>query len=320
MFDDFFVQKALDELIPVTENDFNNYKDILVDKSYRAGYLIYLDGYYLFQPFDENENVPMYYRTQYQYNYQSKLGLQNYVITEKKTSNIEDELSDTDEDTKDEVGYNFDDVMDYYDERKEHKVVGIVDKEVNRRKTKRADEMEDVFKIRGKREKILDKKRATGIPSLKGAVCATSKQKEYLEEMAKELGIKNMPKDITRVNLCNNIMDKLIELEKYSKGKDKKTYIMIPSNHPKYLFPLNLEDRLEYIKTKVLNILNKKIIFNESVDDKKKSINLSFKVDIKPSSDDINKLENIYNKKTNKLLAELWTVSKDKLSWSTIVC
>jgi hypothetical protein len=41
LFDEFFVQKALDELIPITENDFNNYKDILIDKSYRAGYLIY---------------------------------------------------------------------------------------------------------------------------------------------------------------------------------------------------------------------------------------------------------------------------------------
>jgi hypothetical protein len=318
LFDDFFVQKALDELIPVTENDFNNYKDVLVDKSYRAGYLIYLDGYYLFQPFDENENVPMYYRTQYQYNYQSKLGLQNYILVEKK-STIDDTIQDTEINTKDDIGYNFDDVMDYYDERKEHKFVGIVDKEINRRKTKREDEIEDVFKIREKREKILDKKRATGIPSLKGAVCATSKQKEYLEEIAKDLGIKNISKDITRVELCNNIMNKLLELEKYSKGKDKMTYIMIPSNHPKYVFPLNIEDRVEYIKNKVSNILNKKITFKENANTKNKSITLSFKLTTKPSSDDIHKLENIYNKQSDKLVNELWTVSKDKLSWSMII-
>mgnify|MGYP000619053226 CR=1 FL=1 len=54
-------------------------------------------------------------------------------------------------------------------------------------------------------------------------------------------------------------MDKLLELEKYSKGKDKITYIMIPKNHPKYKFPFNLEDRTEYIKNKVSNILNKKV-------------------------------------------------------------
>ena len=318
LFDDFFVQKALDELIPVTENDFNNYKDVLVDKSYRAGYLIYLDSYYLFQPFDENENVPMYYRTQYQYNYQSKLGLQNYISVEKK-SNIDEEMLESDTDNKDNIGYIFDDVMDYYDERKENKIVGIVDKELNRRKTKRADEVEDVFKIREKREKILDKKRATGIPSLKGAVCATSKQKEYLENIAKDLGIKNISTDITRLDLCNNIMKKLIELEKYSKGKDKMTYIMIPSNHPKYLFPLNIEDRVEYIKNKVSNILNQKIFFKELVNSKKKSIALSFKLSTKPSVDDIYKLENIYNKESNKLAAELWTISKDKLSWTTTI-
>lgn len=317
LFDEFFVQKALDELIPVTENDFNNYKDILIDKSYRAGYLIYLDGYYLFQPFDENENVPMYYRTKYQYNYQSKLGLQNYILTEK--TGVEEELLETEDETTDDIGYNFDDVMDYYDERKEHHIVGIIDKEVNRRKTKRVNEINDVFKIRGKREKILDKKRATGIPSLKGAVCATSKQKEYLEKIAKDLKIKGIPKDITRDDLCNNIMDKLIELEKYSKGKEKMTYIMVPTNHPKYLFPLNLEDRVEYIKNKVSNILNQKIAFKESINNKKKTITLSFKLTTKPTGDDIYKLENIYNKQVNKLVAEMWSISKDKLSWTTVI-
>jgi hypothetical protein len=115
LFDDFFVQKALDELIPITENDFNNYKDILVDKSYRAGYLIYLDGYYLFQPFDENENVPMYYRTQFHHNYNSKLGLYNYISIDKKSNIDDDNLENNNDDNKDDVGYVFDDVMDYYD-------------------------------------------------------------------------------------------------------------------------------------------------------------------------------------------------------------
>ena len=326
LFDMFFVQKALDELIPVSENDFNNFKDILYDKSYRAGYLIYLDNYYLFQPFDENENVPMYYRTQYQYNYQSKLGLQNYISLEKKSDVVDDDYNDIfstntndDYDDKDIYEYNFDDVMDYYDQRKEHEIVGIIDKEINRRKTKRENEVLDVFKIREPRNKILDKKRATGIPSLKGAVCATSKEKEYLEKIAKDLGIKYSTKNITRVNLCDDIMNKLIELEKYSKGKDKITYIMIPSNHPKFLFPLNLEDRIEYIKNKVSNILNKKITFNTTIDDKKKTIELSFKVNAKPTADDINKLENIYNKDNNKSIKDFWTISKDYLNWSTLI-
>ena len=314
LFDDFFVQKALDELIPVTENDFNNYKDVIIDKSYRSGYLIYLDGYYLFQPFDENENVPMYYRTKYQHNYQSKLGLQNYILSEK--GDVKNVLMDMNDDKLEDYGYDFDNVMDYYDERKEHDIVGIIDKEISRKKIKQFNELSDVFKIREKREKILDKKRATGIPSLKGAVCATSKQKEYLEKIAKDLHIKNIPKEITRDDLCINIMDKLIELEKYATGKNKMTYIMIPTNHPKYLFPLNLEDRMEYIKNKVSTILNQKISFKEKIDDKKKIITLSFKLKNKPSSDDIYKLDNIYNKEINKSAENLWTVSKDKLSWT----
>jgi hypothetical protein len=140
-----------------------------------------------------------------------------------------------------------------------------------------------------------------------------------LEKVAKDLNIKMIPKDITRENLCKNIMEKLVELEKYSKGKDKMTYIMVPTNHPKYLFPLNLEDRVEYIKNKVSNIINQKISFKENVDNKNKNITLSFKLTSKPTTDDIYKLENIYNKEINKLVAEMWSVSKDKLSWSTVI-
>ena len=39
---------------------------------------------------------------------------------------------------------------------------------------------DDVFKIREPREKNLDKKRGTGIPTFKGAVCSTSKSKGYI--------------------------------------------------------------------------------------------------------------------------------------------
>lgn len=172
----FFCSKALDELIPITENDFNNFKDVIYDKLYRPGYLIYLDTYYIFQPFDENENVPMYYRTHRRLAIQSKLSLYNYIHNEKRNM-ITDLKTDTDITTDNGNYYNFDDVMDYYDNRNEHDVVGIIDKELNRGKSKQADEINDVFKIREKREKILDKKRGTGIPSLKGSVCATSKQK-----------------------------------------------------------------------------------------------------------------------------------------------
>ncbi len=303
LFDYFFVQKGLDELIPVTENDFNNFKDIVYDKTYRPGYLIYLDGYYIYQPFDENENAPMYYRTTYQYNYQSKLSLYNYLLNEEY--DVGSEMAVTTDEEIDTSMYNFDDVMDYYDNRKEYKFVGIIDKETNRRKSKRTEEIEDVFKIREKREKILDKKRGTGIPSLKGAVCATSKQKEYLEELAKDLGIKLPSKELTRDDICNNIKDKLVELEKYSTGKNKITYIMVPKNHPKYKFPLNLEDRVDYIKSEVEKILSTTVKFSEKIKDK--NIHLTFKLPNKPNRDELNKLD------------ALDLESKDKLKWEITI-
>ena len=32
IYDDFFIYQALDKLIPVTENDFNNFNDTIYDK------------------------------------------------------------------------------------------------------------------------------------------------------------------------------------------------------------------------------------------------------------------------------------------------
>jgi len=302
LFDNFFVEKALDELIPITENDFNNYKDIIFDKTSRAGYLIYLDGYYIFQPFDENENVSMFYRTHNEFNLLSKLSLYNYINNEKK--NLKDDiLVKNNIENKDKI-YNFDEVMDYYDNRDEFKYVGIVDREINRGKTKLYDKVEDIFKLREKRDKILEKKRGTGIPSIKGAVCATSKKKEYLEDIAKLLGLKLTSKDTTRDTICKKIREKLIEHEKYAKGKNKITYIMIPSNHEYLKFPLNIEDRNIYLQNKINQILSTTIKFN--VKENKNSINLSFSFD-KISKEDISKIKKLGfesndNKKWNILI------------------
>ena len=308
LFDDFFVQKALDELIPITENDFNNFKDIIYDKTYKPGYLIYLDTYYIFQPFDEKENVPMYYRTSYNPEYKSNLSLFVYLMNE--NLNLDKGIiSNLDVDINETKGYNFDEVMDYYDNRKEFKIVGIIDKENNSKKNKTKNEIDDVFKIREKRDKILEKKRGTGIPSLKGAVCATSKQKIYLEELSKDLKIKISDKNITREELCENIKNKLLELEKYSTGKNKMTYIIIPKDHPQFKFPLNLEDRINYIKTNVEKILIKNIKFKEKINEKNdnKFLDLSFKLDTKPNKEDILKLESLELK------------SLDKLNWNIII-
>ena len=62
------------------------------------------------------------------------------------------------------------------EKRNENFIVGIIDKNLN----KLASQNQDLFKIRSPRAKILNKKRGTGIPTFKGAVCSTAKDKKYL--------------------------------------------------------------------------------------------------------------------------------------------
>jgi hypothetical protein len=255
LFDEFFIFKALDELIPVTENDFNNFRDTILDKYNRQGYLIYLNKYYIFQPFDQNEDVPMYYRTTFDKQVTQKLTLYNYLKNTDKyvqyKSGKQKKLADSKLEGKDQiVNYDFDSVMEYYDGRDENFVVGIIDRESSRRKNQQNEEIKDAFKLRGKRSKILEKRRGTGIQQVRGATCHSSYDKEYLESVVKKLGIIYNPSDI-RTTLCDRIKDRLFELEKYSKGTDKITYLMVPKNHQTIPFPLNIEDRVAYTINKL---------------------------------------------------------------------
>lgn len=253
LFDSYFFDQALEEMMPKSENDFNNFKDTISDKYNRPGYIIQRGKYYLFQPFDENENVPMYYRESINIDQMNQVSLRNYVKQKfgKVKSNIPVEVEKVKD--KKEVGYDFESVIDYYDERDENFIVGIIDKNYN----KLASNDIDLFKIRAPIGKSKDKKRGTGIPTLKGAVCATSKDKDYLMNLIKKIPditkeeIQRINK-LTREDICNEMKLKLLYLEKYSKGNNKITYVMIPNNHPIYSFPYNLEDRLKY-KTKEIN-------------------------------------------------------------------
>jgi len=281
LFDDFFVYKAIDELIPVTSNDFNNFRDTVIDKHYNMGYIIYRNKYYIFQPFTQNEDVPVHYRTSYSKEVRNRLSLFNYLknTIEYKNLNITKEAQSENEKKgmfKDEVSaYDFESTLEYYENRDEFDYVGIIDKELSRRKSKRAEDMKDVFKIREKRNKILDKKRGTGIPSLKGAVCSTSKNKEYLENIGKKLGIDLSTRNITRTDICDRIKEKMLELEKYgtTKNNNKFTYVMIPANHPELHFPYNLEDRITYITDKLKSEIKYKLKTNIKTDIKKDAVN-----------------------------------------------
>ena len=105
------------------------------------------------------------------------------------------------------------------------------------------------FSISEKRNKILEKRRGTGIMSLFGSICSVSKSRGVLEKMAKDINIKIKPEH-TRMDICELIKNRLLFLEKYStdEKKNKFTYVMIPRNHASLPFPLNLQDRVRSIQ------------------------------------------------------------------------
>jgi superfamily II DNA or RNA helicase len=262
LFDDFYVYRALNDLLPITSNDFNNFKDTITDKFNRPGYLIYRNKYYIFNPFNENENLPMYYRNNYLVTAYNKVSLNDYI---KHTTDLskykgvtEEEMGPSSEEPAEKKiirisTYDFSSVYDYYEYRDEFKYVGIIDqdKAVEPSGVEVYPEgpvISDVFKIRNARPKILAKKRETGIPTFKGAVCKTAKDKKSLISIANSLKISS--KNIGKRNIiCDTIRDKLYDLEKYSTNADKNklSYLIIPSNHPSIPFPLNLEDRIKNI-------------------------------------------------------------------------
>ena len=237
--------------MPKTENDFNNFKDIVYDKYNREGYIIQRDKYYIFQSFNQSEDVLMYYRQNIDINQINQVSLNNYV--KQNYPSYDDVQVDKNIDEENiKKGYNFDETLDYYMNRNENSIVGIIDKNTN----KLAFDDPDVFKIRAALKKG-ELKRGTGVSTLKGTVCSTSGSKSKLaKELQKIYNIsskKDNVKELSKTDICNKMKEELLYLEKYSTGKDKKTYIMVPKNHPIYEFPLNLEDRRDYIKQEIYN-------------------------------------------------------------------
>jgi superfamily II DNA or RNA helicase len=276
LYDDFFIYKALDDLIPITQNDFNNLTDFIYDKTNKKGYLIYIDKYYLFQPFTENENVPVYVRIANQFTYESKFNLSTFL-----------KLNDVLSEKKEEISYDFESVFEYYNNRIDNFVVGVMDQQLQKGKK---SNYEDVFKLRDfQKEKQLHSTRESGTTTFFGAICNNSKTKEELLIVCEKLKAKDY-KNVSRNKVCDIIMKKLYDLEKYSTGKDKKNYLIVPLNHPLYPFPLNLEDRVEYVKNEVNKLLDEKMKFKVINKDNKEYI-ISFKQDIPTNSDLITKLK-----------------------------
>lgn len=306
LFNDFFVYKALNALMPYGVNELVNFKDMIYDKFNNRGYLIFAKKYYIFQPFDDNFdqqnfNLPMYYRTNNLKNvFNVDLNLMDFMKIKYNKNQLQHNK------TNEIVEYSID--KSYYDARDEFDFIGIIDIVYN----KKNETNMEVFKFRKKRDKIVEKKRLSGLQSFIGANCLTTKSKNELENIVdilnKKIGIKtknisNKTYDDSKISLCGKIKELLMFLEKYSVGKNKMTYIMIPSNYPKYVFPYNLEDRLEKIKQKLFILVDEKYIKINNIQKNihNKNIITSYSISIKKTDLDNNikkELTNIgFNKK-----------------------
>ena len=295
LFDNYFFDQALEDMMPKNENDFNNFSDTIYDKYNRSGYIIQRGKYYIYQPFNENEDVPMYYRHRLEIENVNQVSLNNYIKKNYSTKKFKENAKEVKV-----LGYDFESTKDYYESREENSIIGVIDKNLN---TQVHDNI-DIFKIRPKFNKQ-KAKRGVGIITMKGTVCATSKDKDELLDLLKK--ISNIDKkeiDIyskkNRDNICDFIKEKLLLLEKYSTTKDKNkiTYIMIPADHPIYPFPYNLEDRIKYLKDKVKNLLDYDMEFK--LEKEKMSYELSFKNN-KYIKDNDKKLEKLGFKLNNNM-------------------
>jgi len=275
LFENKFLDIALEQLMPQTENDFNNFRDIIYDKYNRLGYVIQRGKYFIFQLFNESEQIPIYYRKNINIIETNLVSINNYV-----KQNYKDYFKNTEKViniTAIEKKYDFDNILDYYNSREENFIVGIVDKNYN----KNVSNEDDIFKIRPPLIKNVDKKRGIGISSFKGNTCSTYKDKKYLFNLLIKLDPQYKTKNINKHDICNLLKKTLLDLEKYgtTKDKNKKTFMIIPFNHPIYIFPYNLEDRILYI----INNINKKIGFkiNYTVSKNNKSYEITIPNELK---------------------------------------
>ena len=282
IFDTYFVYQAIDYFILIDEQDFIDYTEKLKDPFQREGYLIYRGNYYIFQEWGTSELMPLYYRVIPPIINMKSLSLLNYLensSNKKYLENIKIKSND------------FDKTMLYYTNKLENDIVGIL---------KYSNENKDMFKMRHKLKIKNDMGRGKGILNYTGSVCNTYSL-QYIKNVCKMLNI-DISNTKNRHILCDKIKETLLKLEKYATGSNKKTYIILPINHPNYNFPYNLEDRVEHIKNEINTKLNlsKQYI---NIIKKENQYQITFSIDnINIKEDDINylKLLNaIYNKKTN---------------------
>jgi hypothetical protein len=182
LFDDFFIYQALAHLLPISDDEFNTFSDVIYDRYNVPGYLIYRNVYYIFQPLNQKDNVPLFYRTVYQRDLINDLSMSNYLklFTIPKEEIVILEKS------------NFD--TNYYSTKKENSIVGIIDIKDN----------SEIFKIRKNidQSELQNKKRGEGIVSVKGSTCEDKEKSEILM-YSKKLNITGIESDDSRQKICN---------------------------------------------------------------------------------------------------------------------
>jgi hypothetical protein len=105
----------------------------------------------------------------------------------------------------------------------------------------------------------------------------------------------------------------MLEKEKYATDKDKNkvTYIRLPSNHPKYQFPYNLEDRVKHIIANLraeikyaMDIQTSKEIIKTGVDKGKPSYSILIK-----KKQQLNEYEDVIKKMGGVLNKDTWIIT-----------
>lgn len=253
LFDKNIIYKALTEFIPITENDFNNYLDILYDKYHNECYLIQRKNYYILQRFDISENVLMKERKTNNVYINHNISLENY-ITDNNPELIKNSHNNPNI-------YIYDTI--YYKSRLLNNINIIINGKLNKYSKKKS--INDQYNIND----IRISNNSKNFNKLTQGINIYSKSISYLNDILKYLNINK--KSTNKKKIINLIITKLLDLEKNSKGLNKKTYIQIPINHKEYVFPYNLEDRIEFLKKKIntifseshniiIKILNNKLI------------------------------------------------------------
>lgn len=269
LFDKIYVFNAITQLLPITENDFNKFTDFIYDEYNRKSYLIQRGPYYILQEINNNENATMEERQNYNINISKKLLLKYHII--EQNPNILKELSEN-------TNYIYDNI--YYGGRKYNEIYGIISSKIN--KYSKDNKYEDILKI------VYDNDHNNII----GINCM-SKNLLELKKIATSL---NINKNYNSKNkICNEILKKLLELEKNQKGFNKITYIKIPKNHKKYLFPYNIEDRINYLKKKISNIFTDTQNYTVNIN-KNKMIIVSSKITLM-QHDKLKELNGIFKNK-----------------------